>query len=266
MPRTPHHHRRLPPQPWLIRCGAVGVLLLLTSGCKFGSNLTGPDKKYDLLEAELRTREREIQELRGQLQHVHLLNQTYQRQPGLPTEIVETYRTPNVPTLPLREVVLGSGTGGVDADDAPGDESLMVVMVPKDDDGTAVKVPGQAVVAVYEINRQGIKTQIGQWNVNADQLRRAWKSGLLATGYFVPLQWDRLPTTERARITVRFQSNDGQVYEADKDVKIRLMPNHRSAPMPSSMPPGTPSVIPPTSLPTEELPPPKAARMKINFT
>ncbi|MGL6074350.1 MAG: hypothetical protein ACRC8S_09335 [Fimbriiglobus sp.] len=254
-------HRR---PRWRSLCvtGVVGFLLVLTSGCKIGSNLTGADKKYDLLEAELRTREREIQELRGELQQHRLLNQTYQRQPLHPTETVEVGRVPNVPTLPLREILLGSGTGGVDADNSPGDESLSVVVVPKDDDGTVVKVPGQAVVAAYEINRQGIKTQIGQWNVNADQLRRAWKSGLLASGYFVPLQWDRIPSTDRLRITVRFTTNDGQTYEADKDVTVRPLPNRQpTAPIPT---PATPSVIPPPNVPTQELPPP-AARLKIRL-
>jgi len=255
----------------------LALLLVACGGCKSGG-LVGKDKTYDLLEAELRTREREILELRGEVQHQRQLNQTYQRQPGWanPAYVQPGYAqhggtaTPTgpVPTLPLKEIALGSGTGGVDEDGKPGDESLMVAIVPRDDDGTAVKVPGQAVIAVYEISPQGLKSQIGQWNVTPDQLRKAWKSGLLSSGYFVPLQWDKLPGTDRLRIVARFTANDGQVFEADKDVTVRVLPGSHPGGQPSSTPTvAPPPILPPQDVPTggpDELPPPKrtAARLK----
>jgi len=250
----------------------VALVLLACAGCKSGG-LVGKDKSYDLLEAELRTREREILELRGELTHQRQLNLTYQRQPAWDGGVHPGYAqhgggtTPTgaTPTMPLKEIALGSGTGGVDEDGKPGDESLVVAIIPRDDDGTAVKVPGQAVIAVYEVSPQGLKSQIGQWNVTADQLRRAWKSGLLSSGYFVPLQWDKLPGTDRLRIVARFTSNDGQTFEADKDVTVRILPGSRPGglPTPTVTPP---SVLPPQGLPSssEELPPPQrsSARLK----
>ena len=249
----------------------LALLLLACAGCKSGG-LVGKDKSYDLLEAELRTREREILELRGEVQHQRQLNLTYQRQPAWDATVQPGYAqhggqvfpTGSAPTLPLKEVALGSGTGGVDEDGKPGDESLVVAIVPRDDDGTAVKVPGQAVIAAYEISPQGLKSQIGQWNVTPDQLRRAWKSGLLSSGYFVPLQWDKLPGTDRLRIVARFTSNDGQTFEADKDVTVRVLPGSRpgGSPTPTVAPPGG---LPPPELPSssEELPPPqRSARLK----
>lgn len=246
----------------------LALLLLACVGCKSGG-LVGKDKSYDLLEAELRTREREILELRGEVQHQRQLNLTYQRQPawdGYAQHGGGTPPTGAAPTMPLKEIALGSGTGGVDEDGKPGDESLMVAIVPRDDDGTAVKVPGQAVIAAYEISPQGLKTQIGQWNVTPDQLRRAWKSGLLSSGYFVPLQWDRLPGTDRLRIVVRFTSNDGQSFEADKDVTVRVLTGSRPGGLltPTVAPPL--GGLPPQELPSgggEELPPPqRSSRLK----
>ena len=268
MPTTVKHPpTRMPPRTTGPGVRVVALVLLACAGCKSGG-LVGKDKSYDLLEAELRTREREILELRGELTHQRQLNLTYQRQPawdGFAQHGGGTAPAGAAPTLPLKEIALGSGTGGVDEDGKPGDESLMVVVVPRDDDGTAVKVPGQAVVSAYEVSPQGIKSQIGQWNVAPEQMRRAWKGGLLSTGYFVPLQWDRLPATGRLRVVVRFTSNDGQGYEADKDVTVRPLPG-QSFPQtqPGALPPGhgpTPTVSPPrfpnTSDGAEELPPPR---------
>ena len=251
--KRPEHLRAL---QFVFLCA---VILSLGSGCKLG-NLTGNDKRYDLIEAELRTRERELIEARSELAHLRLLTQTYQRQPNVWTDPAFVQR-PGVdnaaPTMPLRDIALGNGTGGVDDDNLPGDESLMVVIAPKDPDGTIVKIPGKAAVSAYEINRQGLKTQIGQWDVTPDQLRRAWKSGLLSNGYFVPLQWDRAPTTDRLRLAVRFTTLDGANYEADKDVTVRPL---------AGLPLTNPS-IPSTAVPTypmpsfggaEELPPPRS--------
>ena len=250
----------------------VSGLVLMGSGCKLGS-LTGNDKKYDLLEAELRTRERELTEARAELNQTRLLNQTYQRQPQQPHPGVgpggwvdPTYsQHGGAPTLPLREITLGTGTGGVDDDRQPGDESLQVVIIPKDDDGTAIKLPGKALVMAFEINRQGLKTQIGQWEVSPEQLRKTWRSGLLSSGYFVPLQWDKAPGTDRLRIAVRFTTLDGKDYEADKDVTVRPLPG-----IPPHGAPTTTPTLPPQGLPVppgaEELPPPTrspAARFKL---
>ncbi len=277
-----HTHGRTPEQAtpqrgplryWLRLFFLVPVLVLSAGGCKLG-NLTGNDKKYDLLEAELRTRERELTDARAELNQARLLNNTYQRQPHHPqpgfapggwVDPAYSQHGGGAPTMPLREITLGTGTGGVDDDRQPGDESLQVVIIPKDDDGTAVKLPGKALVMAFEINRQGLKTQIGQWEVPPEQLRKAWRSGLLSSGYFVPLQWDKAPGTDRLRITVRFTTLDGKDYEADKDITVRPLPGIPPHGAPTAVP-----TLPPQSVPVpqgaEELPPPSrspAARFKL---
>jgi hypothetical protein len=197
-------------------------------------------------------------ECRAERDQLRLLSQAYQRQlqcqgpPAGPPDGA-------APTLPLREISLGQGTGGVDDDRRPGDESLMVVVVPRDPDGTAVKVPARLTVFAYEVTPEGLKVPIGRWEVSPEQLRRTWRSGLLSSGYFVPLQWDRPPSTGRLRVVARLTTLDGREYEADKDVNVRPLPGiGPSAPTPPPSVPETPPKV-------EELPPPTirpAARLK----
>jgi hypothetical protein len=259
----------------------VGRLLLVMgllscTGCR---NLIGSNRKYDAIEAELRTRERELAEARGELNNSRAFNQAYLRQ--------QSGIAPDAgggpPFLPVREITLGTGTGGADSDDQPGDESLQVVIVPKDDDGSSVKVPANLTVLAFEIGRNGVKQPIGRWEVGADQLRRTWKGGLFATGYFVPLQWDQYPAQSKVRIAVRLQTLDGRCYEADRDVTVRPVPgmgqpNRDGSPnelpppigptFAPAIPPPTvyiptpavPSVPPPNTSPTSELPPPSISR------
>jgi hypothetical protein len=130
----------------------------------------------------------------------------------------------------------------------------MAVVVPRDDDGSAVKVPARLVVFAAEVSPEGLKTPIGKWEVSPEQLRKTWRSGALSSGYFVPLQWDRLPRTSRVRVSVRLVTLDGREFEADKDVTVRPLPGAGAGQG------GTP--IPPPDLP--ELPPPSpAARLRL---
>src|SRR5688500_3752260 len=107
------------------RAGGVGPLLccalasLVLCGCRGLRGIGKTDDRYELLTAELRTRERELIEARAELEHLRLLTQPYQRQfqhapAACPTPAFGA--TGGVPTLPVREVAVGTGTGGVDED------------------------------------------------------------------------------------------------------------------------------------------------------
>jgi hypothetical protein len=253
-------------------CTLLTAHCTLLAGCK-------TNNRYDVIEAELRTRERELSDTRAALDQSRNLLRAYEASQARRAVVP----TGGGPFLPVSKVEIGRGTGGVDEDGAPGDEGLMVVIVPRDEDGSAVKVPGRALVAAWEITPAGLKNPIGSWDISSDALRRTWKSGFISTGYFVALPWQTLPSTDRVRVAVRLVTTDGRAYEADRDVSVRppfaalnnVLP-YPSSPIPGSRPPvptvpvpppgsgsqplypeapppGVPSAIPPGA---EELPPP----------
>ena len=227
------------------------ISIVTATGCKSLNKLAGKQEKPDLLEAELRTRERELLEARAELQQLRLLTDVYQRQgptygQPLPCPPGGVIHQSGSPPYTLRDFQLGSGTGGRDDDGLPGDEGLQVVLVPKDEEGTAIKIPGRATVTAYEITKEGLKQPIGKWEVTSEQLKKTWKSGLLGGGYTVPLQWDRAPTTTRIRVVVRFTLLDGREYEADRDANVTPLPGlaprvpsfNNELPSPTIVPPG----------------------------
>lgn len=268
------------------RIAACGVVSLVLVGCK-------STKRYDLIEAELRTRERELADTRAQLDQSRNLLRAYEasQHRGAPAPGGGVF-------LPVKEIAIARGTGGVDEDGNPGDEGLLVVVVPKDEDGSAVKVPARVIVGAWEITPAGLKTPIGSWSVPAEKLRPTWKSGLISTGYFVALPWQTLPSTDRVRIAVRLVTTDGRAFEADRDVNVRppypprgggnvlpypqpavpgapaipsappgvptipVPPGTRQPLLPEMVPPGVPSTIPPG---TEELPPPAPVERGARF-
>ena len=238
-----------------ISLGLIGLL-----GCKANT-------KYDGIEAELRTRNRELSEAQHALDRSREMNRAYEQSRGT---IPGMAPAPQGGTCGIREIALARGTGGVDDDAIPGDEYLMVVIVPTDEDKSAVKAAGRATIGAWEYGPDGLKRLIGTWEVSAEQLRSTWKSGLLATGYFVPLQWQQFPTTSKVRVAVRLTSTDGRMFEADRDISVRPMTSalphptapgvpYSSTPIPGRQPltsgvppPGVPPVLPSY----EELPPP----------
>jgi hypothetical protein len=207
---------RGPAIPASIPSAAVFLLSLL-SGCHSNS---------DLVEAELRSRDKELHCLRDDATRLRFENEALLqelsavRQKGggaiTPEQASQSYT--------LKQIVLARGTGGLDEDNQPGDEALQVVLEPKDGDGHTIKAPGSLQVEVQEVAPTGTKSPLSTWELNQDQLRRTWKNGFWSSGYYITLPWKNWPSWNKLRVTARLTMNDGRVYEADKDCLIKITP------------------------------------------
>jgi hypothetical protein len=235
-------------------------LLFLSAGCR-------SNNKTALVEAELRTREREIRNLRSELDRAETFNSALQYDlmanptgclgaPIVSQSGVAVDGPQAVMGGMIKQVTLGRGTGGVDDDGLPGDEALQVVIVPLDTDGSAVKVPGNAVVLAYEVTPEGLKVPLNRWDVPAAQLQRSWRSGLFTTGYFVTLPWRQWPSSEKLKVVVQFATlPNNRPFEAEREVHIKVAPGagHGGAPV-------TPPVCLPAP-PAADMPPPEGPLM-----
>jgi hypothetical protein len=219
---------------------------------------TGCKSRSDLVEAELRTKDRQLREARGELMRAEAMNE------ALENTLKEQRCAQPVlrpgPGASVKDVQLGRGTGGIDEDKVPGDEGLQVVLVPRDVDGSAVKAAGSLRVTALEITPEGLKAPLSTWDVSALQLRRSWRSGLLSTGYFIALPWQRLPSTERLRLVATFLPLEGGAFEAERDVTVRLLaePHRHQPPLAPPTPQAPPAgLAPPVPLETPVGPPPR---------
>ncbi len=205
---------------------SIGLALLFLAGCR--------NCNCDLLEAELRTRENELRDIKIEMSRTAACNEAYQReiqslhQLPAPKVTVETSSS----AAAVKEITLGRQTGGYSTDDCPGDHALQVVVEPVDADGSVIKAPGKLYVEAMEITPEGIKIPLCFWEVPPDQLRRSWKSGLLSTGYYEILPWKSWPTQTKVRVVARLTLADQRVFEAEKDVTIRLIPPDQRKPLP----------------------------------
>jgi hypothetical protein len=202
-------------------------------------------RRNDLVETELRNKELMLREARADLQRSEAFNEALQRELGAfrHTHPGGHFPPPEVasPTFTLKRITLGRGTGGYDGDNRPGDEALQVVVEPRDGEDHVVKVTGSLHVTAIEINPQGLKRPLCWWSLTPEQLRANWKQGLLTTGYTLVLPWTVFPQTETIRVLVQFKLADGRCFEADKDLRVRLLP---TGPHPHDFTPPFPAPVP----------------------
>src|SRR5438309_5871388 len=226
-----------------------GFVLMLSATFLFSA--AAGCRRADLVEAELRPRARELRESRADLNQSEAYNQALQSELHDVRSSSSSKLTPERASqiYTIREVVLGRQTGGYDDDNIPGDEALQVVLEPRDPDGQAIKAPGHLRVTALETSPEGLKTPLSTWEISPQELRRTWRNGLLSTGYYVVLPWKNWPTSSRLRVVAQFVLADGRVFEADKDVTIRLRPDLRLSTPPGSAPHTVPSQMPPADAP-----------------
>jgi hypothetical protein len=230
---------------WPAALGLGAALVLGPAGCR--------STKSNVVEAELRARESDVRTLREELDRAEFLNQALSRelcavrgQPG-PAGVVEKPTEP----YPVRSIRLGRGTSGRPAD-CGGDDALQVQVEPIDCDGQVLKAPGSLYVEAIEVTKEGLKRPLSSWQVLPEELRRKYQSGLFNSGYMLTFPWKVQPSTEKLRVLARFQMPDGRLFEADKDITVRVMPEQRRPQLPA------PAEVKPPA-PAEMLPPPTPA-------
>jgi hypothetical protein len=223
----------------LARCRGAFLLFclplaLLSAGCRNRSDLVEAElRQKDMLYLDALDKQRAAEaRIAAQQQEIDALRKGVKI---TPEQAVMTYG--------LKRIVLGRGTGGYDHDNIPGDELLQVVVEPKDTDEHTIKSPGKLQIYALEITPQGLKVPLCMWDIPPEQLRSSWKQGLLSTGYTLTLPWKVLPVVENVRILVRLTTPDQRVYEADKDVKVRLVPGAAQK-RPEMMPDVPPNLYP----------------------
>lgn len=214
-----------------MRAVVVLSLLLLMTGC---SSLTRQRQEQDLVEADLRSQERHIQELKEQLERkegaIHGLDLEVERlqQSAIKNQPAGEPQAPGV----IKEITLGRLTGGYRNNPRSlYDDSVQFLIEPKDADGHSIKMPGSVHIELFEYPPNGVKVPLSAWDISARELRRSWDQPLFGgPAYRILVPFKALPANERMRVLVRFTTLDGKLFEAEKDFSIRL-PGPGSAPI-----------------------------------
>jgi len=218
--------------------GAAVLLWTAVTGCR--------STNQEFLEAELRDKERQLDEFKQKLDHrdaeVQALEADVER---LQRHTARAAGEPVGSVVLVKKITLGRGTGGYDQEPKiPGDEALQVVVEPRDMDDQAVKAPGCIHIDLFEINPQGLEFLLSTWDLTAREVRSKWDAPLIGgPGYRIVLPWQSWPNHADLRVVVQFTTPEGQRFQADKKFTIRLpeRPKSEELHQPRKIQPPTPT-------------------------
>jgi hypothetical protein len=229
---------------WSVALPLFAALAVGSAGCRSDCRR---------IESELRAREEDVRTLKDEVDRLGSTNL------ALNHELAATRGDPGPDGLfhkpsepyPVRSLVIGRQTGGRNDDCVGYDDGLIVIIEPRDCEDQAIKAPGELIVDVIETPREGESRPLWRYALTPDQLRCTWQSGLFSTGYRLSLPFKRWPTTERLRVVAHFRMMNGRVFEAGKDVTVRVAPANVRRPAPAAGP-TPPADVPPKMAPAPE--------------
>jgi len=124
----------------------------------------------------------------------------------------------------IERVRIGRRTNLYDKDKDGRDEKLIVYIQPVDKQGDIIKAPGSADVQLWDLNKQPNEALIGQWHIEASQLKKLWFATVITSNY--RLLFDISDTIGKINrpLTVKVTFTDylsGRVLKEEKVLKQR---------------------------------------------
>ncbi len=110
-------------------------------------------------------------------------------------------------------------TGGLDRDGKPGDDQLNVVLVPQDERGEPVKLPGTVELEVLDLAASPKARQIGVWRFTSQEVAAQWQSGL-SSGFQFQIPWQGRSDSQNLVLHARLATADGRQFDTSTDVRI----------------------------------------------
>jgi len=114
-------------------------------------------------------------------------------------------------------------TGGYNGDERLGDEGIVVVAEPRNEDDRTVKLAGEISVAVVDPALSGKEARVAQWDFAADESMRYFREVAFAQGFYLKLPWTTSrPQHDRLIVFVRYTAADGSRHEASQSILVDL--------------------------------------------
>ncbi len=194
---------------------AFYILIFLVVGCQKSNEDTAL-----IVQMEQLTQQNE--QLQEQVDQSKTENKKLKEQVQVLSGLPEDVKLENL--YSIQRVRIGRLSGFFDKDKDGKREKMIVYVTPIDKEGDGIKVTGAANVQLWDLNKASGEALLGEWDVEPDELKKAWFKTLLAVNY--RLVFD-IPDTVKSfdeQLTARVTFTDylsGKVFKAQKVIKPR---------------------------------------------
>ncbi len=111
-------------------------------------------------------------------------------------------------------------SGGKDRDGQPGDDLLVALITPHDEQGDLVKIAGEVEIEAYDMTRSGDDKRVGRWTFDSEQSAKAWHSGFVGAGLQFELPWQQVPLNKELLVHARLRTADGRQFDTNSPLKV----------------------------------------------
>ncbi len=214
------------------RTGAMLVLVTVcavaTSGCRGPIGGVGSASTEEILESRLRVQEQQISDLQGQLERTENdLKAAQRRSDDLQARLsreneIALVSEQHEALFQVTEITINPMlTGGLNRDGEPGDDLLSVMVIPRDENGDPVKLPGRITFELHDMTLAESERRLGRWKFSPTEMREHWQSGFVGNGFRFQLPWQQKPRNSTLLIHARLNTPDGRQFDATHEVRIQ---------------------------------------------
>ena len=190
-----------------VLCGCAGrtnVDLLQARIREQSIELTESQRQTSQARSELKRANLQLDELRSQLAQSG-------EQPGTAT---------SGPAKVSRVYIFPLASGGLNKDDEPGDDAVVIQFAPMDSDNEPVKIPGRVQVTLLDPRLPESGNEIGVWEFSSQEVRDHWTRGLMSSGYQFTLPLKVRPEHSDLVVKLQFELSKDRRFEATQIVKV----------------------------------------------
>ena len=122
---------------------------------------------------------------------------------------------------------LHRSSGGWNSDGTPGDEGVFILLEPRNARGQVVPTIGDVSLVLIDPAIVGEGGRYARWDFTAQDAAATYRPAVAggSAGLHFELLWpDAPPTHSRLKLFVRFTTEDGRRFQAERDLKIDLGP------------------------------------------
>ena len=194
------------------------LMLVVFSGCAGRMNTGLLQAKIREQAIQLAETQREVAEARTELKQAQLeaaqlkseLGKTDVRRDATARMLAEVHR---VHIYPL-------ASGGLNKDDAPGDDAVVVQFAPLNRNNQPIQLAGELKITLRDPQLPVPAQVVGEWNYTAEECRKQWTRGLSSSGFQFTLPLEQPVQHDKLMVEIRFQPADDQRYDATQVVKV----------------------------------------------
>ncbi|MBA4018099.1 MAG: hypothetical protein C0483_13080 [Pirellula sp.] len=125
----------------------------------------------------------------------------------------------------VASIGLHRSTGGWNVDGTPGDEGVFILLEPRNARGQVVPTIGDVSLVLIDPAIIGEGGRYARWDFTAQDAAATYRPAVAggSAGLHFELAWpDGPPTHSRLKLFVRFTTQDGKRFQAEKDLKLEL--------------------------------------------